>query len=267
MTIGSINQIIEGLLAPVPVLKTTFTGQAAGGFHSSIFLAGSPGAASAPTGLNGTALTSLTGQITFPAAVAGTYSYLAGLDVSQGAGIGAVFLCDRVWHNGTIVSTTTTNQAITTPAFPARDRSAATAGDGYLVGLEVSTATTNGSPITNTTLSYTDSAGNTGNTATIASFPANAVAGTFVPFGLAAGDKGLGAIAGLTLGTSYGTGVIHLVVYRIIAQVGTPIAGVSSPMSPGRPRRMWDSSVPFLLYQLTGTTCGPVVADVQYTQG
>jgi hypothetical protein len=268
VAITGVDSLIAGLLAPREVSKAAFTGEAAGERHSSFYLAGLPGAAAAPSpGVNGAALTTYAGQIDFPAAVSGANVYLAGLDVVQGANVGSVALLDRLWHNSGLTVTTTTSQSITSPAWPARDIAGSTNGAGIGVAIEVSTATTNGSAITNTTLSYTNSDGTAGKTGTITSFPATAVAGTFVPFALAAGDKGVRSVQSVTLGTSYGGGAIHLVAYRPIAVVGTPVAGVSVPLAPGRPVRMYDTSVPWLVYVLAGTAGGVVSALVQYTQG
>lgn len=268
MAITGVDSLIAGLLAPREISKTSFTGEAAGERHSSFYLAGLPGAAAAPTpGLNGAALTSYSGQIDFPAAVTGADIYLAGFDVAQGANIGSVALLDRLWHNSSISITTTTSQAITSPTWPARDIAGSTNGVGVGVAIEVSAATGNGSAVTNTTLTYTNSDGTGGKSATITSFPATAVAGTWVPFNLAAGDKGIRSVQGVTLGTSYVSGTVHLVAYRLIAQVGTPVAGVSGSAAPGRPVRMYDSSVPFLVYTLTGTAGGAVSGTVQYAQG
>ncbi len=267
MAIATVDQLIAGAVRPVSFRKSTFTGQAAGEMFCPIFKAGFPGAASVPTGLNGSALTSLTGSIPIPAAVSGDFTELAGFDVMEGGAVGGVWLIDILWWNGTITSTTTTGQSITHPGLPARDRSASTSGDGVFAGLLVSTATTNGSPIANTTITYTDSAGNSGNTATITSFPANAVAGQFSPFNLAAGDTGIRTIETLTLGTSYGTGVEHLVMYRPIAYVPLAVDGRGASMAPGVLRRIWDSSCLTLLYDLTGTAGGVVSGLLQYSQG
>lgn len=265
---------MDGLIAALrptqPFQKTTFTGQAAGQLHSSLYIAGLPGAAVAPSpGLAGAALTSYTGQIPFPTPVGGQSVYLVGIDATQGGNIGGVLLVDRLWHNSGITSTTTTGQTVNSVTWPARDISGATTGVGVQIGLEVTTATTNGSPVTNTTITYTDTAGNASNTGTITSFPANAVAGTFVPFQLAAGDVGVTSIQTLTLGTSYGTGVLSLVAYRVIAWVGLPVASVTGSQDfaqLGMPI-MFDNSVPFLLYSLTGTAGGALFASLNYAQG
>lgn len=270
MAITSLDGVIAGLQAPVPFLKTSFTGQAAGGYHSSFYIAGTPGAATAPSpGLAGAALTSYAGQLSFPGAVSGQTVYLAGLDVSSAANVGSILVVDRLWHNSGIVSATTTAQTVNSVAFPARDATGTTNGVNVLVGLEVSTATTNGAPITNTTMSYTDSAGTAAQTATITSFPANAVVGTFVPFNLATGDVGVRSIQTITLGTSYGTGVVNLVAYRIIAAAGIPVPNVSNAQDAvqlGFPT-LYANTVPFIIYVLSGTAGGIVTSTVNYAQG
>jgi hypothetical protein len=114
----------------------------------------------------------------------------------------------------------------------------------------------------------------TGNGATIASFPATAVAGTFVPFQLAAGDLGVRAITaassgGITLGTSYGTGTVHLVAYRVLAQIPVSVAnaaGVADTVS-GLLPRMYDNSVPFLVWLPAATTTHTVQGQIVYAHG
>ena len=119
---------------------------------------------------------------------------------------GMGMLIDIVWINTALVVTTTTAQAITSGAMPARDVNGSSNGDGYEAAILVTTATTNVGAITNTTLEYTDSDNNATQTATMSSFPATCTAGSFVPFQLATSDRGIKAISGITLGTSYGGG-------------------------------------------------------------
>jgi hypothetical protein len=266
VAIGSVNQLIFGQLRPFSWRKATATGEAAGEQFSTFYTAGAPGAAAAPTGLNGAALTAYAGQIPFPAAVTGDYVELSEFTATQGGNVGGVWLMDRLWHNGTIVVTTTTGQAITHPGLPARDRSGSSNGDGVFAALEVSTATGNAGAITNTTITYTNSDGTASRTGTITSFPATAVAGTFVQFNLAAGDTGIRSIQTLTLGTSYVSGTIHLVMFRPIAHIGLAVANVGAAAPPGI-RRMWDSSVPFIVLDLTGTAIGVTSGMIGYAQG
>jgi len=270
VAISTMDQLIAGLTAPVSVLKTSATGEAAGELWSPFYTAGYPGAATAPSpGVNGAALASYTGALDFPATVSGSNIYLAGADANQGGSVGEIWVCDRLWHNSGLTVTTTGAQAITTPTFPSRDASGGATGAGLMLGIEVSTATTNAGAVTNMTASYTDEAGNTGNTATMTSFPATAVAGHFSVFNLAAGDRGLRALASVTFGTSLVTGAVHLVVFRVIARIPTPTANISTRLDAiqlGMPR-MFDTSVPFLLYRLTGTSIGTVSATLNYAQG
>lgn len=266
---------MDGLVAALQpfgedVLKAAFTGEAAGQYHSMLYLAGRPGAAVAPTpGLAGAALTTYAGQIQVPALVSGKNIHLARLEFSQAANIGAVTVLDRLWHNSGIVVATLTAQTVNSVAWPARSQDGTTNGNGVMVAIEVSTATTNAGAITNTTMSYTNELGTAGRTATIGSFPATAVAGTFVPFNLAAGDQGVRSIQSVTLGTSYGGGTIHLVAYRELASLGSPVANVSATAGPielGLPR-MYDNSVPFLVYTLAGTAAGVTNAQLTFAQG
>jgi hypothetical protein len=272
VAITSYDTAIAGALPPEVAWKVSVTVEAAGVMHSTLYQAGRPGAGVAPaTDIDGAALTSYAGQVPFPGAVGGENIHLLSLAVSQSStGMSRVWLLDRLWHNATIVSTTTGAQAISHPGLPSRDAAGGTDGLGVLLGIEVSTATTNGSAVTNMTAEYTNQAGTGSKTASIASFPATAAVGTFVPFALAAGDTGVRSVQGLTLGTSLGTGVVHLVQYRVIGSVLVP------PVASGEGRvglielgmpRLWDGSVPFLVVMPTTTTVGNLDAVVTYTQG
>lgn len=267
MAITGTDDYLAGLLPAYSYTKTSFTGEAAGVPFSSFYTAGKPGAAN-PTasGLSGSAPSAYAGQLSVPATVAGAAVYLADFTVSQGGNVGAVSFCDRLWHNSGVVVTTTTAQTVTSTTFGARDYSGSTAGVDVLIAVEVTTATTNAGAFTNMTMSYTNSSGTSGRTATMTSFPATAVAGTFLPFSLQAGDAGVRSVQSITLGTSLVTGAISLVAYRVIATVGTPIASVASSLPPGSPRRLYDDAVPFLVYDLTGTAGGVVSGTYQYCQ-
>lgn len=154
-------------------------------------------------------------------------------DIGIGASVANVFnLFDIIWYNTGLVVTTTTAQAITVPAAskPARDLYGTTNGDGWGFGILVTTATTNAG-VTTPTASYTNSDGTAGKTATITAFPATAVIGTFVPFQLQAGDRGVRSIESITLGTSLVAGAISLVIYRTIASVVNPVANIGGIMN------------------------------------
>jgi hypothetical protein len=170
-----------------------------------------------------------------------------------------ILLMDILWVNSGIVVTTTTAQTINSVAFPARDLNGSTNGEGVDVGILVTTATTNSSAITNTTMSYTNSDGVSGRTATISSFPATAVAGTFVPFQLQAGDKGVRSIQSITLGTSYGGGAISLIAFTTLGAVPSTVVNIGGNMSefnatmnPGV--RLYNGACLILYYLASATT-------------
>lgn len=196
------------------------------------------------------------GAFLLPNPSVGGYYLSAG---SVGANVAHAFeLSDVVWYNTGLVVTTTTAQAVTMPTLPNRDTGGVNLGEGWNAAIFVTTSTTNASAVTNTTLDYTDSDGNPTNTATIPSFPATAVAGTFVPFALAAGDRGIRSIQSITLGTSYGGGAISLVLYRPIAQVVVPVANLGGSILPLNfspvGARVWNGSCLWNGYLASATT-------------
>lgn len=279
MAITTLDQATASALPPQEILKAGATMEAAGVWHSLFYSAGRPGAAVAPSpGLAGAALTTYAGQIPFTNPASGNTNMLK-FSASASA-TGSLLLLDRLWHNSGFTVTTTTAQTVTSAAWPARcvpssGSTPDTNGGGIMVGIEVSAATTNAGAVTNMTLSYTNQAGTAGQTATIPStvpgggFPATAAAGTFVPFQLAAGDTGVRAIASLTLGTSLVTGTVHLVAYRKLAQLSITTANVSQALDflTSGAVRLYDNSVPFLVWIPTATTATTVAGDLIYTQG
>ena len=136
-------------------------------------------------------------------------------------------LIDIVWIETGLVVTTTTTQAVTSGALVARDDNGSTNGDGYKIALYALTALGNAAAVSNTTLTYVDSDGNAGNTATFQAVvgmqaPATPVIGTFMPFSLAAGDRGIRSISEITLGTTYTSGTMALIIYRELGTIAIP---------------------------------------------
>lgn len=278
-----------GAQPPFHWRKAASAADAAGLLTSTFYAAGEPSAAAAPTpGINGASLTSYAGQIPFANPASGN-TYLYRFEVSHGNSpvIHMSMLCDRLWHNSGLVVTTTTAQAITTPAWPARDLDNSANGRGVHVGIEFRSATTNPGAITNCTLNYTNSAGTAGRTATISSIPITVAAVTFIPFELQAGDEGVRSIEGITLGTSLVTGAIHLVAFRILDMCCNLSIGSGTTQNQGQGMaarvngmlvrrrdmhaagfvRLWDDTVPFVL-QLLGNASGSVQTGIfQVAQG
>lgn len=268
MAITTVDGVLAGARPPEYISKIGANLEAAGVLASLFYRAGRPGAAVAPTpGLAGAALTTYAGQIPFTNPVSGN-TYIARLQLNATVGAGFI-LADRLWHNSGLTVTTTTAQTVNSVTWPARDNNGTTDGEGVMIAIEVSTATTNASAVTNTTMSYTNQAGTSGKTATIASFPATSVASTFVPFNLADGDTGVRSIQSVTLGTSYGGGTIHLVAYRPLITLELPTANLGNSVDAvtGGFVRLYDNTVPFLLQHPTANTATNVIGSLVYTQG
>lgn len=217
--------------------KKTGTMEAVGVWHSMMYVAAIPraGAANA-AGMSGATCTgALQGAMRFIDVTGGKTGFFLGMDFAPGnlTASSRFMFIDRLWHNSGLANTTLTAQTVNSVTLPARDNNGTTNGEGVGVALEISATMGNGAAITTITLSYTNSDGVSGRTATIdaravtpGGFPASATAGSFIPFTLQAGDKGVRSIQSITLGTSLVSGTAHLVMYRMIyertyASVGT----------------------------------------------
>jgi len=146
--ITTLDGAIAGSKVPVGWFKATGTMEAAGVPHSLWYATGSPPAGAAPSpGSDGAAITGpLSGQVPIPAAVGGQNIHLYRMSVASSV-TGVLMLADRLWHNSGLVVTTTTAQAITPAALPARDADGTTNGRGVFAAIEVSAATTNAAAI------------------------------------------------------------------------------------------------------------------------
>ena len=226
-----------------PFMKTGTAADVAGCWYCTAKDAGFPGAWSPGTpGINGRVTDGTTaadnGCIPIKNPSVGA-NYLTEIQMASSVNH-THLLFDCLWVNSGIVVTTTTAQAITTPLLPARDINGTTNGEGCMIGLLVTTANTNAAAVANTTISYTNSDGVAGRTATLSAIagsqiPATPVIGTIVWFNLDAGDKGVRSIQSITLGTSLGAGAVSLMIARDVAMIGTTIPNVSAQKIIGAP--------------------------------
>lgn len=219
---------------PVVFMKTGTASDATGYWYCTSKDAGFPGAWSPGTpGINGRVTDGTTtadnGCLPIKNPATGA-NYLT--EITMGASVNHSHLFfDVLWVNSGIVVTTTTAQAIVTPTLPARDVNGATNGEGCMIGMLTTTANTNAAVISNSTVSYTNSSGTAGRTATLSAIvgsqiPATPVIGTLIWFNLQAGDKGVQSIQSITLGTSLGAGAVSLFIARDLANIGTSLVNV-----------------------------------------
>jgi hypothetical protein len=266
MAITTLDGAIAGMQIPQTIYKIGGT-QEASGHYSHFYSSGVPGAAAAPTpGVAGAALTTYAGQIPFTNPVSGN-SYLARLAVS--ASLPSTFyLCDRLWHNSGLSATSASAQTVNSVAWPARDANGSTNGEGILVGVEHSVLGGSGTP--NLTLQYTNSAGTASrNTPSLVALTTPQV-GTFEVFALQAEDTGIRSIqAGYTASATRTSGTFHLVAFRILATIHTPVANVGAAvdaLTSGFPR-LYDNTVPFLVNVTASSTAVTAQGQMIVTQG
>jgi hypothetical protein len=227
-----------------------------------------PGSGVFSASINGVALSgAINGCIPFPDP-AGNNTHLARFQ-GQSTIAGTLLLCDRIWHNGGYNMTSTGAQLITSPTWPQRDANGVALGEGLLCAVEVTATTGAGTPTL--TVAYVNST-NTGgarSATNINATVASSVGGTFYMIGLQSGDTGIRSISSLTLSTSWTSGNIALVVYRVLATLEIAAALTSNAvdaLTSGFPR-CYDGTVPFLVFIPSTTTTSNVMGQVVWTQG
>ena len=267
MSIITLDGALAGMQYPREFIKGVTGVMVAGRPKSLFYLTGIPGAAVAPTpGIGGEVLTSYAGQIPFANPAAGN-TYLARL-AAMATQSGMLLLCDRLWHNSDIDETINTEQTFTdSVVIPSRDTNGLQLGHGVFAGVEISTVMAAGTPTL--TLKYTNQDNTPDQIATnLIATVASAPAGTFYPLGLAAGDSGIRKAQSIQLSATWTSGVLHLVLYRVLArlellaQTPNAIDALTSGFV-----RLYNNSVPFLIFIPSTTTTSNISGHVIWTQG
>ena len=267
MAITTIDGALAGMQPPREIVKALTGTLVAGRPMSLFYLAGIPAAAAVPTpGLAGAVLTSYGGQLPFTNPASGN-SYLARFQ-AQATQAGTLLLCDRLWHNSGINVTSVAEQVFTGASqIPPRDQNGTNAGVGVYAAVEVVTTTGSGSPTL--TLKYTDQDGNPGAITTnqVATSGAS-IAGTFHTFGLDVGDTGIQKVESLTLSSTWTSGALSVVLYRVLArlELQSLLPNAIDALTGGFVR-LYDNSVPFLVFVPSTTTSSNILGHVIWTQG
>jgi hypothetical protein len=259
--------------APVPIIKAGIATAAVGALrgYTMWYAAGNPGASTATAiGVNGEAVTPAVSAATVAGRLPRTNpgsgnAHLARLGISASTP-GTLWLIDRMWHNSGLVVTSTTAQAITPATLPARSGDGTANGANVMAAIEWST--TGGAGIPNVTLTYTDQDGNTGVTGTFAGVN-TPPAGTFEIFTLAAGDTGVRAPTSFIQSASRVSGTMHLVLFRVLAQVEVTSANIGNAvdaLTAGLPR-IYNDSVLQLVWFPSATTATNFIGTYIETQG
>ena len=271
MAITTLDGAIAGMQPPVPLVKFGVSMSAAGAMrgYTPWYVGGNPGASAATAvGVNGEAVTpalgSTNGRIRRANPVSGN-AHLARLAITAN-NVGTLWLIDRLWQNSGLVVTSTTAQAITPATLPARSGDGTTNGANVMAAVEWSATGGAGTPTV--TLTYTNSDGNTGQTGTLTGVT-TPPAGTFEIFMLAAGDTGIRAPTSFIQSATRTSGTMHLVLFRVIAQLDVTTANVGNAidvLSSGMPKIYDDSTLQLLWFPST-TQAVNLIGQYIETQG
>ena len=229
----------------ISFMKTGTAADTVGYWYSTFKDAGFPGAwAPGTPGVNGRVTNGTQaadyGCIPIPNAAVGA-NYLTELQMAASVNH-SNFFYDVLWVNsGLSVTSTSTVQAIASPTLPARDINGTTNGEGCVIGLYFSAASTLAAVNALSQVTYTNSRGVGSRIATLlgvqgSQAPATPVVGTVIWYNLAAGDTGVQSIQGFNIGaTSWLTGTINLFIARDVATIGTTIPNVAAQKVIGSP--------------------------------
>lgn len=235
-------------------------------------------------GPSGTALTSYAGQLPMPPAVGGKNLYIAGVEAASTAptagikAIQAIALYDRLWHSGPFTDNTNADQTVGSVAWPARDLNQSTNGVGVGIALFAGPTYQGFSTSGTFTMSYTNSAGTSGQIGTTRTLTANTNNNHFIPFYLAAGDVGVRSVESIAFtGTPATRTHLQLMAFRRLCLVpldsrneqnvfGQADMGFRLGVPLGLPR-VFDSSVLFAAYHTMVLTHDLVNLNIQWAQG
>lgn len=269
MAVSSLDTLVAAMgsatLHDVFTYHKTFTPQVAGGYTSLFNVAGQPGADVAPTpGVAGAVPTDATlGAFPFTNPSAPALSYLSHLSLGA-TQAGVLTLYDRLWHNSGLSPTVLTAQTVNSVALTRPDALGADAEAWFQVY-----GTAMGGGTTAPTITYTDQAGNTGNTGTAQGWAGSAGVWRTFPFALAAGDTGVRSIQAYTNAATLTGGAFGLVIRRKVATVFAPGIGLGSDRDfagLGMPR-VYDDACLELLWLAGSTTAMTASGDVDLIQG
>jgi hypothetical protein len=228
MAINSVDDIVAALYANPSLTRLLWKSLPVqtGGIPFDLWVApGVPGVGAFSTsGLAGDALVGpLPGGLPIANAGSGKVNYLARA-ASLGQSSGGAMLCDRLWQNNGVSLTINSVQAINSVAWPARDVNGATNGEGVYIAIENAVPSAGGNTMA-MTMTYTNSAGVSGRTATLISTPysATGTVGRMQFFGLQAGDTGVRSVQSVQLtSTVFTSGTMNMIAYRPLAFLDVP---------------------------------------------
>lgn len=261
MAITSLDSLIAKLPGQqVSILKNSLTTRGAGFFHSLWLAGGQPSAGAIPATVNGAICNASTlgcPRLTAPI----TSLYLAKL-LATSSSAGCVLMYDRLWANAQLNATSILSQTWTAPTLTRGNN-----GEGVEAWMEIYTNL--GTSSTTATLTYTNSQGVTGRTAT-APVGGSMVAGQIVPFTLQSGDTGVRTCQSLILAATTGTagnfGVTLVERLTTVPISSTNLGTAFDAFGVGMPLIETDAGLAFIMLP-NSTSTGTVLFDMNIVDG
>lgn len=265
MALTTLDLALAGMQPARMITKGVSGTLVAGRPHTWWAIAGSPGAGSYDTTLNGATLTgnSVAGQIprTNPGSGEARIASVEFMTLQTGV----LIIADRLWQNR--IANSTGAQSITSPAWPARDVAGSTNGDGVLLGLELSTASSAGTPTA--AITYTNQANTGSRTANLLdAFTATTAVGSFLRYDLQAGDTGVRSVQSINLSATLTGGVCNIVAYRplLTLPLTANIPYSKDALTSAFPK-VYDGAVLFFIFVPSTTTTTTLVGSYAESQG
>lgn len=155
------------------------------------------------------------GGVPLPTVAGGDTLYLLPLQLAAGAAC-ALYVIDRLVATSGLSANTTASQTVNSAALPARG------GTGVGVGVALEFYVIGGTnPPASVTITYTNSAGVSGRTATTPITAAVNILRLFIPLMLQAGDVGVQSVQSVQLNTASGAaGNVGVTLFRWLAREG-----------------------------------------------
>lgn len=266
MSIATQNDLIAARAAarPIGLQKSSLSNAVAGALYSLWRSAGPLPAQGAIPAAWAVCTKALLGSIwSYNNPVAPAKTYLDVLDIgSTVAGVAAVY--DRMGHMGGLSGTSTASQAVNA-VLPTDANRCDQNGLGVEWMLEWYTDT--GGTAVTATVTYTNSAGASGRTTTVA-LAATRRAGLCLPIAPAAGDQAIRSIESVQLSATTGTaGSFGVTARRRIASMTTFAANAPEAKQQSLLIQIPDDSCGEVLCECSATTTGDVRGDLVLIQG
>ena len=231
MPITSNNDFLASLKQRIRIIKANPANLVIGQLWSTRYAGGLPAAAAVQAVNNGTQYGAQSpGGIILPIPTVGNIYYLGQGAFKATTGTSVIAIGDMDVYDRLTSQTMPANGIALANTLAAVALPRYSPGEMVEAFLEIQSSITTAVASTTITITYTNSAGVTGRTASIViALPTSTIIGTMFRFPLAAGDIGVQSVQSVTSTIAGTTGVISVVLAKYVATFPMPLSNRSSP--------------------------------------